>query len=203
MGLAAGRVWGGRDDRFFCSPTGVVRHPDWASLRAIDYAGDVPALRAWFERALSTEPPPAPVRGLYFAVCHPLLDIGEATADMELVGTAAYDPADANLDWLFSRHYFPQDYAGSAALRALYGIAYRTHESGVEVEGALGNDAEWPIGLAFAVRAARAILEGRTVADLPTDGDRVGVANGWGDGDRLLIGEVTADGFIPAGTRRT
>ncbi|HEX7086272.1 MAG TPA: hypothetical protein VF198_07900 [Vicinamibacterales bacterium] len=102
-----------------------------------------------------------------------------------------------------SRPYFPEAYAGSNALRALYGLANRSHELGAEVEAALGNDAEWPIGLAFAVLAARAILEGRTVADLPTDADRVGVAAGWGEGDMLLIGEVTAHGFIPAGTRRT
>lgn len=100
-------------------------------------------------------------------------------------------------------HYFPEAYAESHALHALYGLAYRTHELCVEVEGALGNDAEWPIGLAFVVLAARAILEGRTVADLPTDADRVGVAAGWGEGDMLFIGEVTAHGFIPAGTRRT
>lgn len=57
--------------------------------------------------------------------------------------------------------------------------------------------------LPFAVLVARAILEGRTIADLPTDTDRVGVAAGWSEGDTLFIGEVTARGFLLAGTRRT
>jgi hypothetical protein len=176
-------------------------HPDWASLRAIDYGAEVPALRRWFERTLSSEPPDAPLRGLYFALCQPVLDTGQVTADMELVGTGEYDAKDPHLEWLFSRHYFPESYARSPALRRLYGVAYRTHDFGADVEGALGNDAEWPIGLAFGVLAARAILEGRTTADLPTDMSRVGVAAGWAEGDMLLIGEVTDRGFVPASRR--
>lgn len=180
-----------------------VPHPDWASLQAIDYAREVAPLRAWFDRSLSSEPPEAPLRGLYFALCQPVLETGQVTADMQFVGTTEYDAADQDLQWLFSRHYFPDAYAASAALHQLFGLAYRTHDLGGEVEGALGNDAEWPVGLAFGVLAARAILEGRTIADLPTDAARVGVAAGWGQGDMLLIGEVTDRGFAPAPAQGT
>jgi len=178
-------------------------HSDWAALRAIDYTGDAADLRAWFDRTLATEPPSAPLRGLYFALCQPVLESGEVTADMQVVGTAEYQPDDADMEWLFSRHYFPEAYARSTALHQLYGLAYGTHDFDTEIQGVLGNDAEWPVGLAYAVLAARTILEGRTVADLPTDARQVGVAAGWGDGDMLLIGDVTADGFVPTSTKRT
>lgn len=172
-------------------------HPDWARLRELDYAGDARRMRDWFDQALREEPPTEPVRGLYFALCHPMTDEANLTADMELVGTRRFDPADRGMDWVYSRHYFPDLYASSGAMHRLYGIAHGTHEFGVSVPGVLGNDAEYPVGLAFAVLATRAVLEGRTTGGLPTDADRVGVAAGWADGDLLLIGEVTAAGFVP------
>jgi hypothetical protein len=178
-------------------------HSDWAALRAIDYTADAVALRGWFARTLATEPPSAPLRGLYFALCQPVLESGEVTADMQLVGTAEYEPDDVDMEWLFSRRYFPEAYASSAALHQLYGLAYGTHDFGTEIQGVLGNDAEWPVGLAYAVLAARSILEGRTVGDLPTDARRVGVAAGWGEGDMLLIGDVTENGFVARSADRT
>ena len=172
-------------------------HSSWSALRSIDYTADAAALRTWFDHTLSTEPPSAPLRGLYFAVCQPILNSGEVTDDIQIVGTAEYEPDDIDMEWIFSRHYFPKAYASSAALHELYGVAYGTHAFGVESKGVLGNDAEWPVGLAYAVLATRAVLEGRTVGDLPTDAKRVGVAAGWGEGDMLLIGDVTATGFVP------
>jgi hypothetical protein len=174
----------------------ALPHPDWAALRALDYEAELPALRAWFERVLEEEPPPAPLRGLFFTLCHPMPDAETVTTDLELVGTGAYDPADPQLRWLHRRSYFPERYAGSAALDQLYAVAHGTHEFGREVEDTLGQDAEWPVGLAFAVVVARAILEGRTPAELPTDAETLGIAAGW-EGDLLLIGELTAAGFVP------
>jgi hypothetical protein len=175
----------------------AVPHPDWAMLREVDFAADVPVLRAWLDGLLRDDPPDAPLRGLYFALCHPMPDAETVTADLEVVGTSKYDRSDPGMRWLFSRRYFPEQYAASPAMGRLYHIAYGTHEFGAQVPGSLGNDAEWPIGLAFAVLASRAILEGRTADDFAADQPRVGVAAGWIDGDLLLIGEVAAGGFEP------
>jgi hypothetical protein len=175
-------------------------HSGWSALRSIDYTADAAALGVWFNHTLSSEPPSAPLRALYFAVCQPILESGEVTDDIGLVGTAEYEPEDINMEWIFSRHYFPQSYASSAALHELYGVAHGTHDFGVEIKGVLANDAEWPVGLAYVVLATRAVLQGRTVADLPTDSKQVGIAAGWGEGDLLLIGDVTENGFVPRST---
>lgn len=172
-------------------------HPDWAALRAIDWTADAEALRVWFDRVLAAEPPEAPLRGLYFALCQPMMDSGGVTTDMQCVGTAEYDANDRSLEWLFSRHYFPEAYAESAALHQLYGIAYGTYSPVEQVDGVLGNDAEWPVGLAYAVLAARMILECRSVSESPATAGAVGVAAGWGGGDMVLIGELTEVGFVP------
>jgi hypothetical protein len=172
-------------------------HLSWSALRKIDYTADAAALGMWFNHTLSSETPSAPLRALYFPVSQSILESGEVTDDMQVVGTAEFEPEDINMEWIFSRHYFPDAYASSAALHEVYGIAYGTHTFGVEIKGVLGNDAEWPVGLAYAVLATRAVLQGRTVGDLPTDSKRVGIAAGWGEGDLLLIGEITEDGFMP------
>ena len=173
-------------------------HPDWPAIRAIDWGADVPRLRSWFHETLIHEAPPEPLAGIYFACCQPVLQSGGATADLELVGTREFDANDVNQEWIFTRHYFPKAYAESAALDQLYGLCYRTHDWRHPVLGALANDAEWPVGLAFGVLAARASIEKLTVRDLPAKSDRVGVAAGWDEGDLLVIGEVTPRGFAPA-----
>jgi hypothetical protein len=173
-------------------------HPDWARLRVLDFAGEIPALRAWFERTLATYAPATPLRGLYFALSHPAGADDEPTLDLDLVGTEAYDPADADMQWLFSRHYMPDVSAGSKVLGQLYSISYNAASGrplGVEP---LGNDAEWALGLTFAILAGRAIVDGRRSTELATDVDRIGVAAGWGEGDLLPIGELTKDGFVAA-----
>ena len=173
-------------------------HPDWARLRALDFEGEIPALRAWFERTLLTYAPATPLRGMYFALSHPVGANGEPTLDLDLIGTETYDPADVDMEWLFSRHYVPDVYAGSRVLGQLYSISYdaaRGRHFGVEP---LGNDAEWALGLSFAVLAGRAILDGRHSTELASDADRIGVAAGWGEGDLLPIGELTKDGFVAA-----
>lgn len=173
-------------------------HPDWARLAAVDYAADVPRLRVWFDRVLATDPPPIPLRGLFFDVHQPAYGrgLGKATADLHLVGTAEYDPDDDGLEWLGGERYDPPERARSAALHALYGIAYGTHDwrRGPR-PGVLGNDAEYPLGMSFGLLVAREVLRGRTARDLPTDAARVGVVAGFGEGDIWPLGELTSRGL--------
>jgi hypothetical protein len=61
----------------------------------------------------------------------------------------------------------------------------------------LGNHAEYPLGLAYAVLAARAILDGRVSHDVPNTTTVLSVAAGFSEGDIVLVGELTPDGFIP------
>ena len=172
-------------------------HTDWPAIRAIDWGADVPRLRGWFRETLIHQAPNEPLAGVYFACCHPVQP-SRATADLEFIGTREFDATDVNQEWIFTRHYVPKTYAESAALDQLYGLSYRTHDWRHPAPGALANDAEWPVGLAFGVLAARAIVEELTGRDVRAKSDRVGIAAGWDEGDLLVIGEITARGFVRA-----
>ncbi|HLM68678.1 MAG TPA: hypothetical protein VK358_14160, partial [Longimicrobium sp.] len=154
-------------------------HADWAAVRALDYAGAADAVGKWFRCTLHTELPAAPTRGLCVALVNPVHTPGEATLDLEMFGTAEFDGADPGLHWLFSRCYSPDAYAECAVLDQLYGIAYGTHSFAELIEGTLGNECEWPVGLAFAVLATRRILAEFNVGDLPGAAPPAGVAAGW------------------------
>jgi hypothetical protein len=170
-------------------------HADWARLRAVDTAGEAAHLRAWFEASLAAQPPAEPLHGLFFTVCNPVLANGDATTDLDLGGTRFSDAEDPG--WLFTQVYRPPSYAGAPFLHQLYGIAYGTRDYRHPVSGVLKNDAEYPLGLAYAVLAAHAILDGRTSRDVPCAAPVISVAAGFGEGDIALVGDLTATGLVP------
>ena len=175
----------------------AMPHDDWASIRRIDFSAGLPKLKSWCQRTLSDDPPKEPIRGMYFSLCHPCDERRDHVyLDLEMVGTSSYSRQDTKLEWLFSRNYFPREYAKSRELDELYGIAHRSHSLDTQVQGAL-TDAEYPIGLLFSVIATRLIFDEKKVPDLPTDSKAVGIVAGWGDGDLVRIGEVTNLGFEP------
>ena len=160
-------------------------HPDWSALRSLDIAGDLQHLQRWLESAMRSMPPPARVTGLWFGLFNPVVQ-GRVTADLHLIG-APYSADDP--DWLFGQRWgedTPE--AGSAVLNAIYRVAY-------ERENGLGNDAEYPLCLAYAALVVRhlARLMGPTLL-----GDAVHrVLNvGFDSGDFLCIGAVQKDGLI-------
>jgi hypothetical protein len=170
-------------------------HTDWAKLRALDLSHEVPLLRAWFEVTLAMDPPDERVHGLFFDVCQPGLQGGGTTADIALSGTRRSRSEDPD-EWLFTQFYRPLAYACSPFLDELYGIAYGTHARQL-VPRVLGNDAEYPLGLAYGVLAARAILDGRTSRDVPRASSVLSIAAGFGEGDIALVGALTPTGFTP------
>jgi len=160
-------------------------HPDWSSLRALDVEGDLRHFQQWLESVLRTMPPPAPITGLWFGLFNPVVQ-GRVTADIHLIG-APYDAGDP--DWLF-RQRWGEDTpdSGSAVLDAIYRIAYG-HGDG------LGNDAEYPLCLAYAALVVRhlARLMGPTL--LGDAAHRV-LNVGFDSGDFLCIGAVQKDGLM-------
>jgi hypothetical protein len=160
-------------------------HPDWSALRTLDVAGDLQRLQQWLDVILRTTPPPATTTGLWFGLFNPAVQ-GRVTADLHLIG-APYDATDA--DWLF-RQRWGQDTpdADSAVLDSIYQIAYGR-------EGGLGNDAEYPLALAYAALAVRhlAQLMGQTL--LRDAAQRV-LHVGFDSGDFLCIGAVQQNGLV-------
>ncbi|MFP2908316.1 hypothetical protein ACLESD_25340 [Pyxidicoccus sp. 3LFB2] len=160
-------------------------HPDWSALRNLDAAGDLQQLQRWLETVIRTMAPPAPVTGLWFGLFNPVVQ-GRVTADLHVLG-APYDANDP--EWLFRQRWggdTPD--ASSTVLDAIYRVAYGR-------ENGLGNDAEYPLCLAYAALAVRhlAKLMGPTL--LGDAAQRV-LHVGFDSGDFLCIGAVQKTGLI-------
>jgi len=164
-----------------------VPHADWARLSALDYDGDVASLTSWIAGVFEREPAPFPIQGLWFGLNNPS-ENRKIWADMYVGSVAEYAPDDEELSWIWkSKRHYPEDsYAHSSSLRSIYEIAYG---------GSLGNDAEWPLCLAFAAFAVRSLLRGQTTELVASTAPRIGVAVGFDSGDMLKIGELTDTGF--------
>jgi len=158
-------------------------HPQWDELAALDVDADCEALDGWFVDLLDNEPPPAEVTGIYFGLFNPTYEDGPA-ADVYAAGNR-YDPDDA--DWACGPAWWPERrYAESDLLQDLYRIAYRP--------GGLGNDAEYPLCLAYAGLLLRD-LSGRHADRLSAGVERV-LCTGFDSGDILCVGAVGRSGLV-------
>lgn len=160
-------------------------HPDWSALRTQDVAGDLRQFQQWLETMMRTMPPPAPITGLWFGLFNPTVQ-GHVTADLHLIG-APYDATDFN--WLFRQRWgsgTPD--SGSTVLESIYQIAYRN-------EDGLGNDAEYPLALAYAALAIRHLAQ-RMGPTLLGDATQRVIHVGFDSGDFLCIGAVQQNGLV-------
>ena len=167
-----------------------VPHADWSRLSALDYDRDVASLASWIGGVFQRQPAPFPIQGLWFGLCNPTED-GKVWADVYVGSVAQYAADDEELSWIWKgeRHYPDDAYAHSASLRSIYEIGYAA-------DGGLGNDAEWPLCLAFGAFAARSLLRGQSTRLVASTAPRIGVAVGFDSGDMLKIGELTERGFV-------
>ncbi|TSC25924.1 hypothetical protein [Corallococcus sp. Z5C101001] len=160
-------------------------HPNWAALRTLNAAGDLRQLQQWLETIMRTMPPPAPITGLWFGLFNPTME-DRVTADLHLIG-APYDAMDSQ--WLFRQRWGKgTPYASSTVLDSIYQVAYGN-------EDGLGNDAEYPLALAYAALAVRhlAQLIGPTI--LGDAAQRV-LHVGFDSGDFLCIGAIRKNGLV-------
>lgn len=171
-----------------------VPHADWSRLSALGYDADITSLASWIAGVFEKEPAPFPIRGLWFGLNNPTKN-RKMWADMYVGAVAQYAPDDTELGWIWKgeSHYPEDSYAHSSSLRSIYEIAYAG-------DGSLGNEAEWPLCLAFAAFAVRTLLRGQTTRLVASTAPRIGVAVGFDGGDMLKIGELTDTGFVTCKT---
>lgn len=151
-------------------------HPDWDRMRGIDFEADAAALDRWLAAAWRERVLHRGHEGLWFGICHPVVD-NEPVADLRLASSPSYD--EEGVAW--SGAIDPRDGAsklGSAVLAELYRLAYRPD--------GLGNDADYPLALAYAAMAGSSALAQPLPA--PQLGALRGAAAGFDGGDGLLIG---------------
>jgi hypothetical protein len=152
-------------------------HPDWAHIRRIDFDADAAALRKWLAEAWSEGALHEGHQGLWFGIVNPVVD-DEPLTDIYLASSPSYD--DDDVEWNGGIDLRDGvSFLGSAVLADLYRIAYRS-------KGGLGNDAEYPLALAYGAMAAYSALAQHTLA--PELGALRGAAAGFDSGDALFIG---------------
>ena len=159
-------------------------HIDWARLAELDFGGDLTRVRTWFAQLITEDPPGDEITGLWFGVFNPVGAEEPMLTDVYVTG-AVY--AGRDHDWTCDPTWAPgRRYARSHALAEVGRIAYADRPD------ALGNDAEYPVCLAYAALAARDVT--RDLAESLGRVPRV-IAVGFDAGDVLCLGALDARGL--------
>lgn len=156
-------------------------HPDWALFEQIDFESDAAAIHDWLSVAFDNQQDATAMHGLWFGLVNTSDGI-ITTSDMYVGCSPDFDEQD--IDWASELHTITDsNYLNSKVLHELYARAYR------DGEGALGNDAEYPLALAYGAMAAIQSLQGagQLAAGLSSI---QGAAAGYDSGDFLFIGTV-------------
>jgi hypothetical protein len=169
--------------------TADLPHPDWKRLGGLDYRGGVAELVRWLPSVLLVDVPRSRIEGLWFGLYNPLDIDQKSRTDIYVAGSGHYDKLDQACEWAVDLTYKPSSgRAYSSILHSIYDIAY-AHEGGLQ------NDAEWALGLAFAVMAVPQAAQAVNINIIPNHASVLGVATGFDSGDSIQLGEITEHGF--------
>jgi hypothetical protein len=127
-----------------------IPHPDWPRFRALAFDEEAQALSGWLPRAFGASWKGAASQGLWVGLVQVMRDKG-MVADMYASASPAFDGE--SIVWAEDVERAGQEsYLDSDVLAAIYRLAYGA-------KGGLGNDAEYPLALAYGAMATRAALE--------------------------------------------
>jgi len=161
-----------------------VPHEDWDGMRQIDYEADRQTLGRWLVTSFAEADPWLLFKGLWFGI-HNLDVRGQSTADIYVSASTKFEPK--SLDWAVAAEFFPDArYLNSTVLASIYRLAYTRPTS-------LGNDAEYPLSLAYGAMAACAALHSARFTG--PFAHLVGAAAGFDDGDLLFLGSFSEGKF--------
>lgn len=154
-----------------------VPHRDWSRMRQIDYEADRHVLGQWLTTFFAEAPPSASFKGLWFGLNNPVVD-DQPTADIYVSASTKYETG--SLDWAVGPVFCPESgYLNSRVLAAVYDLAYSS-------DAGLGNDAEYPLALAYGAMVARQALESVRLSG--PFANLSGAAAGFDSGDFLVLG---------------
>lgn len=156
-------------------------HPDWRLFEQIDFEMDAHAVQEWLSSAFNAQEQESVMQGLWFGLMNPS-DGTDTTADMYVGGSPNFDESD--IDWASELTTLSErNYLNSQVLREIYAKAYR------DSPDALGNDAEYPLALAYGTMVAVQSLRGDGLRS-PGLSSAKGAAAGFDSGDFLFLGTV-------------
>lgn len=161
-----------------------IPHPAWSSFREVDFEADSEALKCWLPTAWAEADSSASFKGVWFGLNNPVIGT-EPTADIYVAASPTFYRG--SIDWAAGATFYPENgYLNSSVLTKIYRLAYSGNES-------LGNNAEYPLILAYGAMAARAALEA-TELSAPF-AQLSGAAVGFDSGDLLFIGSFSDGRF--------
>lgn len=170
-------------------------HPDWKKLRTLPF-GQLDSMVDWLGGAFQGGRPRAGLQGLWFGLFNPCPDGKTPVADLYVCGTNRFDADPNDNEWAVRPAWRPKSYiAFSEVLADIYRIAYS--ESGGGARKPLGNDAEYPLALAYGALAMRETLGRLDPAIVLGGADALGVAVGFDSGDFVLLGSFSSRGLAP------
>jgi len=170
-----------------CEP--YFPHDDWEKLRLLDYENTA-GIEGWLRELFQRDPLPPETRGLWFGLFNPFNDHHELTADLYVVGSPVFWEDDMCCQWACDPHYVPVGrYARSTVLDAVYRIGY-------DREGGLRDRVEYPLCLAYGALTVKHFFSHAEPHQILGEAEEVGVAVGFDEGDCLVLGNLTHDGFI-------
>ena len=144
-------------------------------------------LREWIEKPFRLDAPEQKLAGLWFGLFNPVYN-RKPVADLYVCGSKRFDPGPDDNSWAVGPSWWPEHrYAKSAVLARIYEIAYR--------KDGLGNDAEYPLCLAYGGLAVRDLLRSADPIVFLGSPRSVGVAVGFDSGDFVLGGKLSKRGL--------
>ena len=154
-------------------------HQDWELLRELDYSKTEDMVK-WLSDVLSAERAGFAIKGLYFGLFNPIVN-EKATADIYICGSSKYDEDDID-EWACDPEYWPEGrYANSSILNDIYRISYGK-------DGGLGNDAEYPLCLAYGCFLVKYLIDNIDQAIIKAVcADDFAVAVGFDSGDYIVV----------------
>lgn len=159
-------------------------HPDWKRMRRIDFQLDEPSLGDWLPRVLAAAPPTDSIKGVWFGLNNPARK-GRTTADIYIGLSESFDADD--LDWATDL----VELSGRSDLRSKVLEAVCTEAYGRD--GGLGNDAEYPLVLAYGSMCALRALE--SISPMRESVGLRGAACGFDSGDAFQLGQFKGNRF--------
>jgi hypothetical protein len=175
-------------DRIIARCARGVPHEDWEKLRILPY-DDLDDLREWIEKPFRYEPSSKKLAGLWFGLFNPVYE-QMAVADIYVCGSTRFDANPADNSWAGGPDWWPEDrYAHSPVLARIYKIAYR--------KSGLGNNAEYPLCLAYGGLAVGDLLRACDPAEFLGRSPSLGIAVGFDSGDFVLVGSLSKSGLTP------
>lgn len=120
----------------YCEKAAPEQKLLWKRLRKLDFQKDADALTKWLKRLLKNEPPPKKINGLWFGLYNPVLKNGEASCQMYVGGSTAFDPTSDSNEWVCDLAWKPEGcYSKSNVLAALYRDVEAIPENDVSLLG--------------------------------------------------------------------